>query len=156
MENHATLFVLKSEGKYVSGVTPLGVLTTSDELARAAFLCERDVNHLDKVFADCTLVRVECVLREQATTDIKMSEMSLNVEPDKTCGIDLWMEGYYTNGDSSPARYCGHYKVSCLRDAVKEWAAEEASRAKNVNMEDLTFWGCGFFDNELEARRTFG
>ena len=35
MENRATLFVLKSDGKYVSGVTPLGVITTTDELARA-------------------------------------------------------------------------------------------------------------------------
>ena len=156
MENRATLFVLKSEGKYVSGVTPLGVITTTDELARAAFMCERDMNHLDKALDGCIVVRVECILREQAITEIKLSEMKLDGEPDKTCGIDLWMEGYYTNGDSSPARYCGHYKVSCLSDAVKAWSAEDYSRSKHVNMEDLTFWGCRFFDNELEARRTFG
>ena len=75
MENRATLFVLKSDGKYVSGVTPLGVLTTTDEIARAAFLCERDVKHLDKVFAKCTLVRVECVLHEQQLREAKTEKL---------------------------------------------------------------------------------
>lgn len=75
MENRATLFVLKYEGKYVSGVTPLGVLTTTEELARASFLCERDMNNLDKVFAGCTVVRVECVLREHNPMTASMEEL---------------------------------------------------------------------------------
>lgn len=58
----AVMFCLMENDKYVSGVTPMGFRTVTDDLARAAFLTERDVARLDPVFANCTIIKVVCKL----------------------------------------------------------------------------------------------
>lgn len=74
-----------------------------------------------------------------------------------THNIDLWLEGYQCVECSSTAVFLGTYKAGNLRDAVSQWVNEEPNERKEyVDMLKLTYWGCKFYDNELDARRNFG
>ena len=78
-----------------------------------------------------------------------------NVKPSQN-GISLWIEGYAVTGNSQTAQCLGFYKVSTLKEAVMEWLKENPQEEKYVNIERLRYWGCRFFDNETEARKSFG
>ncbi|MBR2388239.1 MAG: hypothetical protein IKB02_05670 [Clostridia bacterium] len=83
---------------------------------------------------------------EKAENDLKPSQNE----------IGLWIEGYAATGESSTAKFLGFYKASTLKEAVTEWLKENPQEEKYVNMERLSYWGCRFFDNETEARKSFG
>lgn len=71
--------------------------------------------------------------------------------------IDLWLEGYQCMEGSSTAVCLGTYDAGNLRDAVQQWVNEEPNERKQyVDLLRLTYWGCRFFDNEADARKTFG
>ena len=69
--------------------------------------------------------------------------------------IDLWLEGYVVTGNSNTASYCGRFSVDTIEQAVKEYKKVYAE-PKYIDVNSLTLWGCRFFDNELDARNTFG
>lgn len=71
-------------------------------------------------------------------------------------GINLWMEGYSATGEHGTAQYCGFYKVNTLKEAVEQWVNESLDRVKYTNIDHLTYWGCRFYDNEPDARKSFG
>ena len=72
--------------------------------------------------------------------------------------VEVWMEGYRATGDSARAKLHGTYKAENLEQAVRQWVTEGRgdARMRHMNWEALTFWGCRFFDNEADARETFG
>ena len=77
--------------------------------------------------------------------------------------INLWMEGYRATGDYSPATFCGTYQVDTLREAVMLWMKEPddrlekgRTRVDDINLDNLSYWACRFFDNEVDARKRFG
>lgn len=71
--------------------------------------------------------------------------------------ITLWMEGFHVMEGSAQAQYCGCYQADTLEEAVKLWVAENPrERTGLTNLNSLTYWGCRFFDNEKDARATFG
>lgn len=44
-----------------------------------------------------------------------------------------------------------------FREAVETLVAETKDHDKSYfNLEHLTYWGCRLFDNEIEARKSFG
>lgn len=70
--------------------------------------------------------------------------------------ITLWMEGFQVMEGSAQAQYCGCYRADTLEDAVKLWVAEDTKRAGLTDLNRLTYLRCRFFDNEKDARATFG
>ena len=76
---------------------------------------------------------------------------------DKEKTIDLWSEGYDATGNSSKATFHGTYKATSLYDAVKAYAQTLTKHEQSyINFETLCMWGCRFFDNEADARKSFG
>ena len=67
--------------------------------------------------------------------------------------IQLWMEGYSISGNDSKATSLGEYEAETLKRAAEMHAKASGSQ---VNLNDLTIWGCRLFDNEKDARKSFG
>lgn len=69
--------------------------------------------------------------------------------------IDLWMEGFAATGQYGQAQKLGIYEADTLDKAVEAWVAEDPNRADYMSG-TKSYWGCRFFDNEEDARKTFG
>ncbi len=70
--------------------------------------------------------------------------------------FEIWCEGYECNVDSSAAVHFGHafginFKIACLRFAESDPNFRQYFRPKT-----MSWWGCRLFDNEEEARKSFG
>ena len=68
----------------------------------------------------------------------------------------IWTEGYAATGESSGAIYHGLSKGKTFKQAVENFIEENNWDKKLYNSEKLTYWGCKFYDNESDARKTFG
>ena len=68
---------------------------------------------------------------------------------------ELWLEGYINTYGAETAAYIGNYKAKTFDDAVLK-ASADLDYPDQVNMDDLTYCGRKFFDNEADARRTYG
>jgi hypothetical protein len=70
---------------------------------------------------------------------------------------EVWSEGYAATGESAGARFHGKFKGMTFKDAVESYINTLSPDAqKSFNGERLTYWGCRFFDNEQDARKSFG
>ena len=67
----------------------------------------------------------------------------------------VWLEGYSATGESSPAVFWGNYEAENFPMACEK-ATEEGADPSQYNQERNTYWGCHFYDNETEARKTIG
>lgn len=71
----------------------------------------------------------------------------------------VWVEGLKATGQSSDANFCGFWPGETFVDACRNYAnslpAEEANLFEVRNGKP-TFWACKFFDNETDARKSFG
>jgi hypothetical protein len=76
--------------------------------------------------------------------------------------MELWMEGYAATGEHGSATYCGTYPAgTSIPEAARRWVAKDpAYRASYLSVDDkkgtASFWGCRFYDNETDARQSFG
>lgn len=70
--------------------------------------------------------------------------------------FDIWCEGYRATGDGGPAHLMGTWSGVDFRDAVVRFMESEPGLKRYFNEENLTFWGCMLFDNEADARASFG
>lgn len=70
--------------------------------------------------------------------------------------IDLWVEGFRVVEAEAKASYLGTYQAKTLKEAVIQWLNENPKEKKYVDLDNLTHWGCSFYDNEYDARKTFG
>ena len=70
--------------------------------------------------------------------------------------MQLWIEGFAATGESGPAQLLGSYDAKTLKEVVEMWVAEEGTRRVYYNSKELSYWGCQFFDNELDARKVYG
>jgi hypothetical protein len=68
---------------------------------------------------------------------------------------EVWMEGHSATGDSSEAEFCGVYEAKTFAEACAVWNREKGHPGY-FDPERLTYWGCRFFDNEHNARKSFG
>jgi TnpA family transposase len=72
--------------------------------------------------------------------------------------ISLWMEGFDATGQRQGASMIGTYDAIDLDDAVKQYMEthkgdvdwDRFGRGKHA------IWACEIFDNEAEARKSFG
>jgi hypothetical protein len=70
----------------------------------------------------------------------------------------IWSEGFAVTGQASPATHHGNYSGATFLDACKAWAAttEDPKLFKIDNGGFPSYWGCRLYDNETDARKSFG
>jgi len=76
----------------------------------------------------------------------------------KVHSVCLWMQGFSASGQSQGASMLGTYQAVDLDDAVKQYIKQNKS---DVDWDRFgrgihAIWGCKLFDNEAEARKSFG
>ena len=64
----------------------------------------------------------------------------------------IWSEGYVANGDKNTAMHHGEYEADSFKEACILWGNE----LPDFDSDRLTYWGCRLFDNEADARKSFG
>jgi hypothetical protein len=79
-------------------------------------------------------------------------------KPPKTRLWNVWTEGYRVTGNRQSAVFHGRYSGVTFQDALMRFrdSLEDKKTQKLVNIRNGTFWGCRFFDNEADARESFG
>lgn len=71
----------------------------------------------------------------------------------------IWAEGYRATGQHGTATLLGSASGETFRDAVKELAKRALPEDRalfNTDHIQPTYWGCRLFDNEEDARKSFG
>jgi hypothetical protein len=69
------------------------------------------------------------------------------------------MEGFSATCNHSPAKFCGEYEAYNFIEACWKWICEDKTdRIKHFDIYKGRpyYWACGFYDNEEDARRSFG
>ena len=64
----------------------------------------------------------------------------------------VWMEGYVSTGMYAPASFVGSIEANSFREACQKIFKDDCS----YNPERNTYWGCNLYDNESDARKSFG
>lgn len=72
--------------------------------------------------------------------------------------FQVWTEGYSATDESSGAVFHGEFDGETFTDAVIAWrnTLTDEYSVKCVDLDRMRFWGCRFFDNEQDARKSFG
>ena len=66
--------------------------------------------------------------------------------------FEIWSEGYAITGGRGKALFHGKIKATSFKEACDILFDDD----KFYNPENLTYWGCKLFDNETDARKSFG
>jgi hypothetical protein len=69
--------------------------------------------------------------------------------------FNIWMSGLSGSGMNATASFCGEFKGKNFADACLNWAKAK-EKLDSFNQKRLTYWGCGLYDNEVDARKSFG
>jgi hypothetical protein len=83
--------------------------------------------------------------------------------------IEIWMEGYLATGGHGTAQKIGEYEAENLDRAIEmyikdhpdevhintrsRYPSDEAYKKRRSN---YNIWACDLFDNEADARKSFG
>jgi len=73
--------------------------------------------------------------------------------------IDLWMEGFRISGNDGHAQFLGTYKGTDFDDAVLAYKRAHGLKEDEGPVKRGEYWynwGCQLFDNEVDARKSFG
>lgn len=70
--------------------------------------------------------------------------------------IEVWTEGYVATGEHGTAKFWGTYWAEDLRGAADQVFPELPELAHHYDRERLSCWAVRIFDNEADARRSFG
>lgn len=92
---------------------------------------------------------VEKIIQQEQQAKVEIAEPEIRT-------FDIWAEGYRATGDFSRANHLGKSKGRTLKEACDNLAATNPVFNMYYDAERLTYWGCKIFDNEAEARLTFG
>ena len=65
---------------------------------------------------------------------------------------NIWAEGWCATGGGGGAVFFGESSGNTFREAC----ITLLNKDKSFNKENLSWWGCKLFDNEQDARRSFG
>lgn len=69
--------------------------------------------------------------------------------------FEIWSEGFSVTGQRGTAGLLGKYEAETWDDAVQKFMKDHPNRIR-VDSRGYTDWGCRLFDNEVDARRSFG
>ena len=70
--------------------------------------------------------------------------------------FSIWSEGYRATGGYGHAQYEGVGHGETFQEACDDLARRNQVFNKYYDPERLTSWGCRLFDNESDARKSFG
>lgn len=69
----------------------------------------------------------------------------------------VWKEGFSCTGNDATAQMCGVFEGESFEEAVLAYYNSLDREAQSYwTLQDLTCYGCRFFDNEADARKSFG
>lgn len=75
----------------------------------------------------------------------------------------LWVEGYAATGEHGTAKYLGQAEGDTFGEAVQNWYRDTPDANRNYGSlrynekrDRWSLWGCEVFDNQADARRSFG
>jgi hypothetical protein len=68
----------------------------------------------------------------------------------------IWSEGYSVTGQAAEAHMHGAVEAETFEDACRAIAKRDGEFAQYFDLQKMTFWGCRLFDNEADARKSFG
>lgn len=69
--------------------------------------------------------------------------------------FNIWAEGFAATGQSGGAVFMGSNEGEDFKDACDKFFIEEDHKIY-YDSNNLTYWGCKLFDNELDAKVSFG
>lgn len=92
---------------------------------------------------------------------ISSNKKSKSASYGKTVGLNLkdysiWCEGFRASGEIATATFWGVSQGEDFHDACKRFVETNASYSQNYDSEGNSYWGCRLFDNEQDARKSFG
>lgn len=75
--------------------------------------------------------------------------------------FELWTEGYLCTGMEgipATATFHGKFKGNTFKEAIQAYknTLTDPYSVSCVDVENMNFWLCRFFDNEADARKSFG
>jgi len=69
----------------------------------------------------------------------------------------IWSEGYVATCEHGTAQYiCSVYAKTFKEACISTFKKGLFDGYGNFNEEQLTLWGCHLYDNEQDARKSFG
>lgn len=90
------------------------------------------------------------------TININGFEVPESIKEEVIKEYEVWSEGYRATGEHGTATFHGIYKAESFKEAVKQFQDTKCTNPEYINLDKLTYWGCKFFDNETDARKSFG
>jgi hypothetical protein len=69
---------------------------------------------------------------------------------------EIWREGFHVMEGHSHAVLCGTAKGSSFKDACYAFSKKNSEFKTYFDAQKMTWWGCRLFDNETDARKSFG
>jgi len=67
----------------------------------------------------------------------------------------IWSEGYAATGERAPASFEGEVEANSFHEACILLLKDRLDKDSQGNCR-MSVWGCRLFDNEAEARKSFG
>ena len=68
---------------------------------------------------------------------------------------EIWVEGFAITGNNAQASLLAKQKGKSWVDAVSRYMEKNPERIR-IDERGFTVWGCRLFDNEADARKSFG
>jgi len=101
------------------------------------------------------------LLEQEAGEKEAFIEIEQDNKPPKM--FEVWMEGYAATGESAQAHKVGEVLCKTFDEAVLILTEGKVDLDKNqpdglkrMSKGNLCSWCCGFYDNETDARKSFG
>ena len=72
---------------------------------------------------------------------------------------NIWSEGFAATGQSAGAHLHGTETANSFAEALAKYVAKQPTdnrRYFNLSTSPPTYWGCRIYDNETQARKSFG
>jgi hypothetical protein len=69
--------------------------------------------------------------------------------------FEIWAEGFRTSGEQGFATILGKENAESWDEAVEKYMEKNPGRIRK-DSRGYTDWGCRLFDNEADARKSFG
>lgn len=86
---------------------------------------------------------------------IPLEKSSSKPLPGELTAYQIWSEGYSATGEHDTARLMGSSTGNSFREACISFF-DKRKDSGYFNSISLTYWGCHLFDNESDARKSFG
>jgi oligoribonuclease len=104
---------------------------------------------LDPACASCAVLRrCPCESAQKTSDDGATCVLS---------EFEIWCEGFASTGQGGRAQLLGIVRAVSFQDACDSYFEHYSSgQGKLYDATKRTYWGCGLFDNEVDARKAFG